>query len=60
MSWSHNICSDGEIRQEFEAQLDELRRENEARARIEEEQVSMLKKFVLVDPSRLECLSREY
>jgi hypothetical protein len=38
-SWSHIISDRGEIRQEFEAQLQDLRRENEERSRIEEEQV---------------------
>ena len=42
ISWSHNICASGEIGQEFEAQLDELRREDEERARIEAEQSEKL------------------
>jgi hypothetical protein len=42
VEWSHNICKNGDIGKEFEAQLDEMRRENEDRARAEEDQVSIL------------------
>ena len=40
VEWSHNICENGDIGKEFEAQLDDMRRENEDRARAEEDQVS--------------------
>ena len=42
ISWSHNICASGEIGQEFEAQMDELRREDQERARVEAEQSEKL------------------
>ena len=37
ISWSHRFCSNGEIGEEFQAQLDEERREKEERDRLEEE-----------------------
>ena len=45
IEWSHNICQNGDIGKEFEAQLDDMRRENEDRARAEEDQVSNLLLF---------------
>ena len=56
ISWSHNISAAGEIGQEFEAQMDELRREEEERARIEAEQsakliAEMMKNEPELDPS---------
>ena len=38
VQWSHDICESGVIAKEFESQLDDLRKENAERAKVEEKQ----------------------